>query len=265
MSKDENAVGDLSPGNEPIHASGQPGSAGRPNVASQTLTAPLAMGFAGLLAGGIVWCIVELSFPLFEVPDELLQKIPLSFPPAELLAEVAAAKQVVNLKNGAAVGLLLGLLATTAFSVAQGAARGFHRSLGQMAMCVVCGGAGGATAGLVSQLWMNHLLSSTEPMTAAVVVQAAFWGILGAGAGVGVGMFSGSVGGFFRLVFQGVLAGAIFGLVYGVAAAFVFPMDDAERLLPASLANRAAWAVVGTAVLGLLLGTSSKQRRPRTS
>jgi hypothetical protein len=153
-----------------------------------------------LLAGGIVWCIIELSFPLYEVPDELLRKIPLSFPPAELLAEVAAAEQVVNLKNGAALGLLLGLLAAAAFSVAQGAARGFHRSLGQMAMCVACGGVAGATAGLVSQLWMNHLLSSTEPMTAAVVLQAAFWGILGAGTGVGVGMFSGSVGGFFSLV-----------------------------------------------------------------
>ena len=263
MSSEETTTGNSLPAGQAIPAGKASASAAMEQPASRPLAGILAMGGAGLLAGTIGWLILDQTFPYFRVSDEMLQRIPMSFPPAELLAEFFAEKRVVDVKNATAAGLLLGTLAAAAFAVVQGAVRGYHRSYLPMAICVVCGGVAGAAAGLASQVWMQHLLSTTEPMTAAVVLQAVFWAITGAGAGAGVGLFSGSVSRGGNLVGQGLLAGGLFGLVYAVTAAFAFPGDHAELLVPASLANRAAWAVAGTTLIGLLLGAASDRRRNR--
>lgn len=259
--EEKTPLGDGLPADRETAAGETPDPAASKPAASPPLAGPLAMGGAGLLAGAIGWLVLELTFPFFRVSDAMLQRIPLSFPPPELLAEFTAEKQVVNLKNVAVTGLLLGGLVTAAFAVAQGAVRGYRRSCLLMTFCVACGSLAGAAAGLVSQVWLDRLLSTTDTMTAAVVFQAAFWAILGAGAGVGVGLFSGSASRLFGLLGQGLLAGAVFGLIYASMSAFAFPVDDAERLVPASLANRAVWVVVGTTAIGMLLGTASKRRR----
>ncbi len=251
------------PADQDVPADETPVSTATGISASRPLAGPLAMGGAGLLAGTIGWLILEFTFPFFQVPEEVSQRIPLSFAPAGLLAEFAAESQAVKLKNAAATGLLLGTLMAAAFAVAQSAVRGGRPSYLLTAFCVVCGSVAGAVGGLVGQVCLNHLLSTTEPMTAAVGFQAVFWTFLGAGTGAGVGLFSGSASRFFGLWGQGMLAGALFGLVYAAGAAWAFPVDDAERLVPASLANRAVWSVAGIAVIGLLLGTASHRRRKR--
>ena len=263
MSSRETSIDSRPPADQDLPAGETPVSTTSGMPASRPLAGPLAMGGAGLLAGTVGWLVLELTFPFFEVPDEVLQQIPLSFAPPGLLAQYAAEKQVVDLKNAAATGLLFGSIVAVAVAVAQGAVRGHRQSYLLAVSCVACGSVAGAAAGLVSQVCLNRLPSTTEPMTVAVVFQAAFWAILGAGTGAGVGLFSGSASRFLGLLSQGLLAGAVFGLVYAAGAACAFPVDDAERLVPASLANRAVWSVAGTAVIGLLLGTASHRRRKR--
>jgi hypothetical protein len=185
----------------------------------------------------------------------------LSFPPAELMAEFAAEKQAVARKNAAATGLLMGVLAASAFAATQGLSRGRRRTMLTAPLSILVGGGAGVVAGWVSQLWLNHLLATAEPLTAVVLFQTAFWAILGAGLGAGTGLFAGSPGRFCVLLCQGLVAGAAFGLADATIAGFAFPVDDAEQLVPVSLVNRGIWSVVGISWLGLLLGASSRRRR----
>jgi hypothetical protein len=267
MSAQETSSNDRLPADQDFPAGEMPASTTGGVAASRSLAGPLAMIGGGLLAGILGWLILESTFPFFCVLDDVLARIPLSFPTVEDLAEFRAEKQVVDLKNATATGLLLGALVAGVFAVAQAAVRGFRRSFLPLACCIACGSVAGAAGGLVGQVWLYRLLGTTDPMTAVVVFQGAFWAILGAGTGLGVGSFSGSAGRLFGLLGQGLLVGAVFGLVYAAGAAYVFPIDDAERLVPASLANRAVWAVAGTGLIGLLLGTASdrRRRRPRES
>jgi len=235
-------------------------------AASRSLAGPLVMSGAGLLAGLAGWLILETAFPFFRVPDEVIQRLPLSFPSADALAEFRAEKQVVDLKNATVTGLLLGALVAGAFGLAKVAVRGFRRSFLPLACCIACGSVAGAAGGLVAQVWLHRSLATTEPMTAAVIFQAVFWAVLGAGTGLGMGWFSGSASRLGGLLCQGLLAGAVFGLLYAAGAAYAFPVDDAERLVPASPINRIVWAAIGPGLIGLLLGTASdRRRRPKAS
>jgi len=263
MTSEETSTGGPLPDGQTTPAHETSRSAVGEQATSRRQAGILAMSVAGLLAGAVGWLILDQTFPYFRVSQELLQRIPMSFPPAELLAEYSAEKRAVDVKNATAAGLLLGTLAAAAFAVVQGGVRGYRRSCLPMTICVACGGVAGAAAGFASQAWMHHLLTTAEPMTAVVVLQTAFWAIAGAGVGAGVGLFSDSARRWGDLLGQGLLAGGMFGLVYAVAAAFAFPGDHAELLVPASLANRAAWAVAGTTLIGLLVGAASDRRRNR--
>jgi hypothetical protein len=260
MSQEEAPVAGQVPAEQAI-PSATPAS-GADGTASPGGTAgPLVMGGAGLLAGAAAWLVLELSYPWFSVSQELLDRIPLSFPPAHLLEEFAAAQQRVNLMNASAAGLLMGVLAGALFALAQVAAGGSRRSYLHVALGILCGGAVGAVAGLTCQLVLVRLLHATEPLTAALICQIVFWALLGGGVGAAAGIAAARRDRVLGLAIQGVLAGAVFGLIYAPVAAFVFAVDDAERLVPASLANRTVWAVLGMSVVGLLLGSVSRRRR----
>lgn len=263
MSREELPSADGLPGEQAVSSGEGIAPAASEVAAGRPWAGPLAMGAGGLLAGIIGWLILEIRFPFFFVSEELRQRIPLSFPPPELLAEFAAEQRAVNVWNAGAAGMVLGTSVALLFALVQGAGRGYRQSRLPMALCVVCGSVAGALAGLASQIVLNRLLAATEPMTAAVVFQAVFWALLGGGAGAGAGCFAGSGSRFLGLLLQGVLVGAVFGLVYASVAAFAFPVDNAERLVPTSLANRAIWAMAGLGLLGLLLGSAAERGRAR--
>jgi hypothetical protein len=263
MSSEETTADGPVPTAQPSSLNGSDAAATDGDGGSRRLSEPLAMGAAGLLAGLVVWLILESVFPIFRVPEEVLKRIPLSFAPPDVLADFAAEKQKTDLWNALSAGLLLGTLASMAFAFVQGLLRRQPVTYLSPAICIAGGAATGAVAGLASQWGLSDLMARTEPLTAAVLIQTVFWAILGAGAGAGTGLFSGSLPRFAGLMGQGLVAGALFGLLYAVAAACAFPVDDAERLIPASPANRAVWTVVGIAVVGLLLGASSSRRRHR--
>jgi hypothetical protein len=225
---------------------------------------PLVMCGAGVLAGAAGWLVLEFNYPFFRVSDELLALImPLAIPPVHLVEEFVAEQRCVNLQNASAAGLLMGALAALMIALVQGAARGFRRSYVPMALCVLCGGAAGAVGGLAARALLERLWGTAEPMTVAVVLQIVFWALLGGGVGAGTGLVVAPRRHLLGILCQGVLIGAIFGLIYAPLVALAFPVDDAERLVPESLANRAVWSVVGMSVLGLLLGTAVKRRPSR--
>ncbi len=221
---------------------------------------PWVLGVTGLVAGLLVWLVLELSYPYFRVPQELLERIPLSFPPPHLLEELGVAQQQVNWKNSGMTGLLMGIIASVAFGGARAATRGGADSKKMLLLGIACGGVVGGLAGLISQTALLRLLETAEPMTATLGCHVVFWAMLGGGLGTALGVGQGAKQRLPGLLVQGLLAGGVFALLYTPLAAYVFPVDEAERLVPASMANRAVWSVLGLTLLGVVLGSVSERR-----
>jgi hypothetical protein len=100
-------------------------------------------------------------------------------------------------------------------------------------------------------------------MVRTLATQGIFWSILAAGVGLSLGLSTGRAGHALGTVLQVVLGAVMFGLVYVPLAGYVFPTDNAERIVPTSMANRAVWVIAALAIFGLLLGLSRQRRKPQ--
>jgi hypothetical protein len=257
MSQDESAIAsDLSASKlNSLPAETQPGSA-------SSVFPVLVMVAGGFVTGMAVWLVLEVGFPLFSVSEEIRDKIPLSFPSRDVLQEFAAAKRSVELQNSMAAGMVMGVLAGAVFSVLQSAFRRADRLITKVLFCAAWSGAMGLAAAWVGQTLAVHGrdLASDESILRTMLVHACYWAVLGGAVGMRLALPSRGLRDGSRLVCQGISAGVLTALIYVPFAGSVFPLDDAERLLPASPLNRGFWVIAGMLILGALLGTASGRR-----
>ena len=92
-------------------------------------------------------------------------------------------------------------------------------------------------------------------------LQGIFWGLLSIGVGLGVGLFAKRISWVLGTVLQAALSGVLFVIAYVALAGFLFPLDDADRIVPASAGNRALWSIAALTILGLSLGLARQRRK----
>jgi len=241
----------------------QPTAAEPVQQSAGLVAGPLCMGITGLVIGLLIWLVLEWQFPFFHptVPKNASSR-PLS---PEVTAQLAAEASTATLKNSIASGILIGLLGGLGFAAAEGLAR--RRPLRHVPWVVLavvlCAGLGAAAAYVAQgfqQAWRFD--RSIEPMTRTLATQWIFWSMVAAGLGLSLGISTRRVSQTLGTALQLVFGAVIVGLLYVPLAGYIFPTDDAERIVPMSTGNRALWAIPALAILGLLLGLARQRRKP---
>lgn len=226
------------------------------------------MTVAGLLTGLVAWIVLGNAFPFFE---EQLSSVP---PPAPTAAPPPGAegdqsrneKAALVLKNSVAAGAALGALAGLIFLAVEASRRPRRgASLALVPIGVLLAAGFGALAGFAAQEFHEawRLDRSLEPMQRTMAMQGIFWVLVAMGVGLGLALFAGRLRWALGTVLQAVMSMVAFALGYVMLAGFLFPIDDADRIIPASSGNLALWCIAAMTVLGLFLGLA--RQRPKSS
>ena len=221
---------------------------------------------AGLLAGLVAWLLLDNAFPFVNTPISSGSSGN-NMPSQEESARLSNEKYVLNQKNSIAAGAALAALAGLIFSVVEALRRPRRwSSLALIVIGVVLAAGFGALAGFAAQefheVW--RLDRRLEPMQHTMALQGIFWVLVAVGVGLGLGLFTKRFRWVLGTVLQAVMSMVAFALVYVMLAGFLFPVDDADRIVPASSGNRALWCLAAMSMLGLFLGLA-RQRRTASS
>lgn len=238
------------------------GESGQP--AGESSKRRLATGpFCGLLfalvGGGLAWAMLQACDPVFKMPDKY--DFPMA-PPADLVDEVAAAQNMVDLRNRAFACGLLGAMLGAALGAGEGIAR---RSLKTILLAAVgCGLVAvlfGCAAGIaghftyVSRVAVEERLS----LTSTVIVQCALWAPLGAGVGLTLGSLAGRLHTAVGCLIAGLAAGALAGVVYPAAASLLIPASLTDWPVPIGGDTRLLWIACPAVLLGLIIPFAARQ------
>ncbi len=218
---------------------------------------------AGLLAGLVAWFIFETSFPFVGTPIDA-GNVGGNAPSQAEAERVSNENHVLHQKNSVAAGSVLGALAGLIFSVVEALRRPRRwPSLAVIAIGVLLAAGSGALAGFAAQEFHEawRLNRTLEPMQHTMAMQGIFWGLLAAGLGLGLGSFAKRFRWVLGTVLQAVMSMVAFAAAYVMLAGFLFPIDDANRIVPASSGNRALWCLGAMTMLGLFLGLARQRRK----
>jgi hypothetical protein len=102
-------------------------------------------------------------------------------------------------------------------------------------------------------------------MQRTMAMQACFWGLVALGVGLGLGLFAQRFRLVLGTVLQAVMSMVLFVIVYVGLAGVLFPIDDADRIVPDSSGNRALWCIAAMTILGLCLGLARQRRKASSS
>jgi hypothetical protein len=227
---------------------------------------PLWMTLTGLLVGFIAWSLLANAYPIFQSPPspDAYRMGPPS--PADM-AGLDAQRLNDDMKNILVVGLAVAALAGFAFATVEwAAARRSWSGLAHIVLAVILAAGLGALAGYAAQslLLAWRFDRSIEPMQRTIAAQGVFWVVLAAGVGIGAGLFARRFLLLAATALQAIMSMVLFVLLYVPLAGYLFPLDDAERIVPASIAHRGVWVVPALALIGLFLGLA-RRRQPRAA
>jgi len=218
---------------------------------------------AGLLAGLVAWLILDNAFPFVNTPISSSNSGN-NMPSQEERARMIGERHALNQKNSIAAGAALAALAGLIFSVVEALRRPRRwSSLALIVIGVVLAAGFGALAGFAAQefheVW--RLDRRLEPMQRTMAMQGIFWVLVAVGVGLGLGLFTKRFRWVLGTVLQAVMSMVAFALAYVMLAGFLFPVDDADRIVPASSGNRALWCLAAMTMLGLSLGLARQRRK----
>jgi hypothetical protein len=176
---------------------------------------PLTGSAVALLAGLLTWGILQVGFPVFNIPKEL-RDLPSPLP-TELAAKAAQANIVAECWNATLLLAILGLSVAGSLAVAESLLRGtagsaWWRGLLSGVLAGLCGAAAGLSALLL--LKSPQALGGLSPLAKTISAQCVGLGLLGLGIGLGVGST-----GPWRLLLNAALGGTLAGLLVG----FLYP------------------------------------------
>jgi hypothetical protein len=223
---------------------------------------PLSLSAAGLAAAVVIWLILSRAYPFFATPQTAATDSP--FPPGDAaLAEVTALRTATRLKNAATAGLLVGALAGFAFAATEAAAqRRVVRAAVLLPVAVLISAALGALAGYAAKKFhgaCEHDVSM-DAMVRVAATQVIFWAIAAGGVGIGLGLLAPCIAAAVAAPLRAMLGALLFVAAYLPLASLLFPLDDAERIVPSSTGNVALWSVAALGLMGLMLGSGLARR-----
>jgi hypothetical protein len=226
---------------------------------------PLRMGIAGLLAGVLIWSLVQGNYPWF-YPEEVAFKNEESPSRAEL-EQLARTESAASTKNAVVLGLAMGFLATLAFALAECLSQGATgRTLLRTGIAIVLGAGLGVAGGYLCVEFQQAYPHGGEldPIQRTIGIQCVLWLTLACGVGTGLALFAGSARLALATALQALLAAALFVLIYVPVASLAFPLDDANNTTPQSSGNIAVWAIGAFLLIGVMLGMSRVRVKKQT-
>jgi len=251
----------------PSNTTACPSSAGADPAPEGLCAGPGWMLVAGLLAGLVAWFVFENAFPFVNTPIDA-GNVGGNTPSPGAAERVSNENYVLNQKNSIAAGAVLAALAGLIFSAVEALRRPRRwSSLALIAAGILLTTGFGALAGFAAQEFHEgwRLNRTLEPMQHTMAMQGIFWVLLAVGVGLGLGLFAKRFRWVLGTVLQAVMSMVAFAAAYVMLAGFLFPIDDANRIVPASSGNRALWCLAAMTMLGLFLGLSRQRRKASSS
>ena len=214
---------------------------------------PLAGCAAAVLGGLLTWGILQVCFPVFDIPKEL-QNLPYP-PPSGWVAKAEQAVIVAARWNATLLFAILGITTAGFLAAAESVLRGdagsaWWRGILSGTMAGLCG----AVAGLAASLLLEspQATGGMSPLARTISVQCLGLGLLGLGVGLGVGV----TGGWSRLLNAGVggaLGGLLGGFLYPTGMGYLFPNTQTEHVVPIERTSQLIWLVAVPLLTALVI------------
>jgi hypothetical protein len=225
-------------------------------------TRPLAGLLVALLAGLAAWGVLQVTLPVFRIPDELaLLPTPA---PIEKLLELDAAMGVASRQNAAyalgIAGALMGVFLAAAESVSRGRVL---TSIPKGLFAGLLAGLAGVAAGWLGSPTRDALMPVTDwsPMAKTIVLQMVVLGLVALGVGLGISLPYARFRLLVHCLLGAVLAAALAAIIYPPVMGYLRPIADTELVVPGSRGGLLPWLLLFTGLTGLVL-TGLGRRRP---
>lgn len=218
-----------------------------------------------LLTAGLGFAVLKTLYPIFEVPEELV-----NFPeqsPRWMYERLDKAKSQVDGKNFMLVfGIVGAIFGASSVALAFGA-----RAIKAMVLAIVGAAALGVLGAFLSNWMFNNLRETSgkellimgigiDSMKQTIIGYALLWGLIGLGVGVGIG----SARGASKLVAAGIsgLCGGVLGaMLYVILIAQLSAGTMMNQVIPYTNSSQAIWLTLFTLAIStcIVLGTGEKK------
>jgi hypothetical protein len=210
-----------------------------------------------LIAGAVVWGIVQRVHPIFHMPKEF-EAPSIGMPPEVYLANRRAQERLDRRHAMLYVGSL-GLLVSAALGFREGTRRGtILPSLAAAPLGALGGLVGGYLGSRVHEYTIEHI--GQPELLHTVLAQGAIFLPLGLATGLGVGLAAPLRAATAKAAGAGLLAGIAAALAYPVAVSLLLPKASTDSLLPIDGPSRLLWLGLGAGLLGLLIPIAGRSR-----
>lgn len=213
-----------------------------------------------LLAGAIVWGVIQLAHPVFHVDKKY--DVPSIGMPPEMFAAHRRQQDFVDRWHAALYLGGLGLLIAALLGIGEGIAR---RSWLPPLIAPYLGLVGGAAGGFLGCLVYEYVRKNIGQADLAYTIRAQLLvGVpLGLGVGLGLGLTTRSWSGALKATLAGLAAGGLAGILFPVAVSMLLPAASTDALLPDLASSRLLWLGILSGALGLVIPISGRQRMQR--
>lgn len=231
-------------------------SAHTPKIAASAPNGRPLTGLLGaLVAGGIIFLVLDAYYPMFSPPPAALPAGPSSVSDdvrlqgqaAEAIAHFYHAL-VVMPALGALIGIVLTVLAVRGGTSLKARGSG-------IVLSVLSGVLFGALASVVGYSLDKQLgsLAAVPSSVAIIAAQGLMLGLMGGGVGLAVGASTRTPGAATKACYHGLLAGVLAGVIYPIAAAGLLPACNIEILVPDDRYAQMLWLGLASGLVGLLV------------
>lgn len=228
-----------------------------------------------LAAGVVVGVVAALPmgrcldyFPVPEFSEDFMKRLPADpfahFLPLDIVAETIAHQRVALFRNMALGFGICGAISLTAFGLLYGLAlRRWIAVVRGLAGGVLIGGASGALGGALAATLQGRLedLSVSDPLVWMSLSLGAAWVTLAVGCGVLSAWVAWDRRALLGAAFAAIAAGLIAAILYLPTATMLFQLEQLDRLIPVSFANRAYGVSLATGLMALALGRTLVRRK----
>ena len=229
--------------------------------ASALKLGPLTGLMLSLIAGAVIFVVIQTAHPVFQVPEEF--HAAMGAAPAVWEANRLASNRVDRYHAMLYVGGL-GLLIGLVLGFREGTLR---RSWLPPIFAALLGGGGGALGGFLGCLIYEHVhvgvgqAELSHTITAQLLVAAP----LGVSIGLGLGLATRTLGGAIMAALGGAAAGLLAAVLYPVAVSILLPEASTDALLPHERGSRLVWLALLSGLIGLFIPIAARRRRRHMS
>lgn len=220
------------------------------------------MLLSGIVGGALAALLISRFGSSFHLSAEaeraVVQAAASGAPPApEVVKEIDRVRLGNLVLSTGLVGAALGGM----LSCAAGAIGvGLRRGAGGLAVGLVLGGLFGALGGLLAVTVRDHLDGRVSETAQVLLMHLSAWVCIGAGIGLSMVTAGQSIRKWMVCLRVAIIGGVLAVVLQQLIFMVVFPLESSKPLVPQIGPAGIAWAMVGGAAIGLMLGSALASR-----